>query len=52
MHGATIRFMDSSIRLFADDSIIYRKITNKDDRKVAEGSGYLCGMGGGKWDEN
>ena len=44
--------IDSSIRLFADDCIIYRKTTNKNDRKVAEGSRHLGGMGGRKWDEN
>jgi hypothetical protein len=45
--------MDSSIRLFADDCIIYKKITDKNDiKKIAEGSGHLGGMGGGKWDEN
>jgi len=45
------RNSDSSIRLVAD-CIIYRKITNKNDTEVAEGSGHLWGMGGGKWNEN
>jgi hypothetical protein len=39
------RNIDSSIRLFADDCIIYRKITNKNDTEVAEGSGHLGGNG-------
>ena len=30
---------ESTIRLFADDYVIYRKIINKEDRKVAERSG-------------
>ena len=33
-------------------TIFYRKTTNKNDRKVAEGSGYPGGIGGGKWDKN
>jgi len=45
-------YIDSNIRLLADDCIIYRKITNKNDRKVAEGSGRPGGMGSRKWDEN
>jgi len=40
--------IDSSIRLFTDDCIIYRKITNKNDRKVAEGSRHLGGIGSRK----
>ena len=43
--------IDSSITLFTDDSIIYRKITNK-DTKVAEVCRHIWGMGGRKWDEN
>jgi hypothetical protein len=35
------RNIDSSIRLFADDCIIYRKITNKNNTEGAEGSGHL-----------
>jgi len=47
------RNMHSSFRLFADDCIIYRKITHRNDiEKIAEGSGHLGRMGGGKWDEN
>jgi len=46
------RNIDLCIRLFVDDCIIYRKITNKNDIEVAEGSGHLGGMGGRKWDEN
>jgi len=38
------RNIDSSIRLFADDCIIYRKNIIKRHRKVAEGSGHLGGM--------
>ena len=30
------RNTESTIRLFADDCVIYRKIINKEDRKVAE----------------
>jgi hypothetical protein len=41
--NATWWNIDWNIRLFADDCIIYRKITNKNNRKVAEGSGYLGG---------
>jgi len=46
------RNIDSNIRLFADDCVIYRKITNKKDRKVAEGSAHAGGTGRRKWDEN
>ena len=46
------RNIDSCIRLFADDCIIYRKITNKRHRKIAEGSGHLEGLDGRKWDKN
>ena len=46
------KHIDSSIRLFADDCIIYRKTTNKYNREVAEGSGHRGGMGGRKWDGN
>jgi len=47
------RNIDFSITLFADDFIIYRKITNKKlHKKVAEGSGHFGGVGGRKWDEN
>ena len=35
---------DSCIRLFAEDCIIYRKITNK-HRNIAEGPGHLGGNG-------
>jgi len=42
--------IDSSIRLFIDDCIIYRKTTNKYNREFAEGSGCRGGMGGRKWD--
>jgi len=33
------RNTESTIRLFADDCVIYRKVINKEDRKVAERSG-------------
>jgi hypothetical protein len=46
------RNIDSNIRLLADDCIIYRKIANKNYRRVAEGSGHPGGMGSRKWDEN
>ena len=37
---------ESTIRLFADDCVIYRKIINKGkDRKVAESSGQAGGVG-------
>jgi len=42
------RNIDSNIRLFAYNCIIYRKITNKNDRNIAEGSGHLGGVGGRK----
>jgi hypothetical protein len=38
--------IESTIRLFADDCVIYRKIINKEDRKVAERSGQAGGVGG------
>ena len=46
------RNIDSNIRLFANDCIIYRKVINKKERKAAEGSVHLGGMGRRKWDEN
>jgi hypothetical protein len=47
------RNVDWSIILFADDCIIYRKITNKNDiEKLQKDLDSLGGMGGGKWDEN
>jgi hypothetical protein len=33
------------MRLFADDCIIYRKISNKGDRNVAERPGQAGGVG-------
>jgi hypothetical protein len=39
------RNIDSSIRLFADGCVTYRKITNKRDRKFAEGYGHPGGEG-------
>jgi hypothetical protein len=33
------------MRLFADDCVIYRKIINTEDRKVAERSGQARGSG-------
>jgi hypothetical protein len=42
----------STIRLFADDCEIYRKILNNNDiEKVADRTGQTGGVGGGKWDE-
>jgi hypothetical protein len=47
------RNSDSNIRLFADDSIIYGKVTNeKDIEKLQKGLDTLGGMGGRKWNEN
>jgi hypothetical protein len=46
------RNIESTTRLFADDGIIYRKIKNKEDRKVAERSGQAGGVGGSKCDKN
>jgi hypothetical protein len=39
------RNIESTIRLFADDCVIYRKITNKGDRNVAERPGQAGGVG-------
>ena len=39
------RNIDSNIRLFVDDCIMYRKITNKKDKKIAERSGHPGGKG-------
>jgi hypothetical protein len=44
--------MASTIRPFADDCIIYRKITKNEDRNIAERSGQARGVGGCKCDEN
>ena len=47
------RNMASTIRLCADDCVIYRKITkNEDIRNIAEISGQARGVGGCKCDEN
>ena len=43
------RNIDSSIRLFADDCIIYRKITNKNDIEKLQKN---LGMDSRKWDES
>jgi len=40
------RNSESTIRLFADDCVICRKIINKEDRKLAERSGEAGGVGG------
>ena len=41
------RNMESTIRLFAGDCVIYRKIINNADReKIAEGPGQAGGVGG------
>jgi hypothetical protein len=40
-------------RLFADDCIIYRKITNKNDiEKLQKDLDSVGGIGDRKWDEN
>jgi hypothetical protein len=47
------RNFDSYIRLFADDCLIYRKITNKNDiEKLQKDLDILGGMGIRKWDVN
>ena len=46
------RNIDSSIRLFADDCTIYRKIKNKNAIKKLQKDGHLGGMDGRKWVEN
>ena len=39
--------MESTIRLFADDCVIYRKIINNEDmEKTAERPGQAGGLGG------
>jgi hypothetical protein len=44
------RNMYWSIKLFADNCIIYRKITNKNDiEKLQKVLNTLGGIGGGKW---
>jgi len=40
-----LRNIESTIRLFADDCVIYRKITNKGDRNFAERPGQAGGVG-------
>jgi hypothetical protein len=44
--------IESTIRLFADDCVIYRKILNKKDKKFAERSGQIGGVGGRECNEN
>ena len=39
------RNIESTIRFFADDCVIYRKIINKEDRKIAEKFWTGCGSG-------
>jgi hypothetical protein len=47
------RNIDACIRLFADDFIIYRKITNKNYiQNLQKDLHTLGGMGGRRWDEN
>jgi len=47
------RNIDSCIRLFADDCIIYMEITTKNDiEKLQKELDTLGGMVGRKWDEN
>jgi hypothetical protein len=46
------RNIESTIRLFTDDFLIYRKIMNDSDIKVADRPGQIGGMGGRKRDEN
>jgi hypothetical protein len=45
------RNINLSIRLFTDDCIIYRKITNKNDIEILQKDlNNLGGVGSGKWD--
>ena len=45
------RYIDSSIRLFADKCIIYRKKKNTNDIEYLQNDlNTLGAMGGGKWD--
>jgi hypothetical protein len=47
------RNINMCIRLFADDCIIYGKITNKNDiENMQKYLDTLGGMGGRKWDGN
>ena len=47
------RNIDSSSKRIADDCIIYRKITNKNDiEKLQKDLDALGEWGGRKWDEN
>jgi len=47
------RNIDSSIRFFADDCMIYRKIISKNDiEKLQKDTSTLWGVGVRKWDEN
>ena len=46
------RNIDSCIRLFADDCVTYRKITNKNDIEKLKKDLDTRGMGGRKCDEN
>ena len=47
------RNIESTIRIFVDDCVIYRKITNKEDReKLQKDLDRLSGVGGRKFDEN
>ena len=39
------RNIESTIRFFADDGVIYRKIINNEDRYVPERSGQAWGVG-------
>ena len=46
------RNIDSSIRLFADDCIIYTKIIRKNDiEKLQKDTSTLGGVGGRKWEK-
>jgi len=45
--------IESTIRLFADDGVIYMKIVNNNDvENLQIGLGTMGGVGSGEWDEN
>jgi len=44
--------MESTIRLFVDDCVIYRNINNADVEKLQKYLDRLRGVGGWKCDEN
>ena len=46
------RNLESTIKLFTKDCIIYMKIMNESDIHAADRSGQIWGVGGRKCDEN